>query len=244
MKKYALGFTFLFFIFLGAVFFSHILRSRGDEPCFSKVITNVSNVKPPIVSGPGFPPQAGFKGITLDEVVNGSPRHVLIGFFNFRPSNWTDERPRCYFKALEGYSENWTGLIMPGISLSNVTLLGRVYLAVYVYPLEETAIIAKVDYGETPENSKIAEAFRIDYGRNPGEIVDAYVSRLNHSDYTSVKELSGGLFKGWVFKKGDDYLLVIETKDEGNLYLLLASGSEEDIKKLADSISRMGVVNL
>lgn len=65
-----------------AIFASNI---RNEESrCFSKVPVNVSGVKPPIISGPGYPPQAGFEGITLDEVVNGSPKHVLLGFFNFK----------------------------------------------------------------------------------------------------------------------------------------------------------------
>jgi hypothetical protein len=239
MKKYALGLAFMLLILLGVVFFSHTPESRGNESCFSRVMVNVSDVKPPIVSGPGFPPQAGFNGITIDEVVNGSPRHVLVGFFNFRPSNWAGERPRCYFKALEGFSENWTGLILPGASLSNVTLSGRVYLALYVYPRGISIIISKVNYGETPEKSKITEAFRLKYTEPPGETVGAYISRLKRSGYTAVRELSGGLFKGWVFKRGNDYLLVLETRDEGNLYLLLTWGGEDDVKKLADSISRM-----
>ncbi|CAI1493547.1 conserved protein of unknown function [Thermococcus nautili] len=240
MKRYAVPFALILFlclgVFLGVFFYAQDTDVSSSDSCFSRVMVNVSNAKPPMVVGPSFPPGAGFKGITLDEVVNGSPRHVLIGFFNFRPSNWTDERPQCYFKALEGYSENWTGFIMSGVALSNVTLSGRVYLAVYVYPLEGTAIIAKVDYGETPEKSKITEAFRLDYEKNPSEIVDAYISKLEHSGHTAVKELSGGLSKGWVFKKGGDYLLVIETRDAGNLYLILALGGEDDVKKLADSI--------
>ncbi|AHL22406.1 hypothetical protein [Thermococcus nautili] len=238
MKRKTLRFFLLILLLAlisGSIFIAKTKKNEKGQ-CFSRVPINVSNAKPPMVVGPSFPPGAGFKGITLDEVVNGSPRHVLIGFFNFRPSNWTDERPQCYFKALEGYSENWTGFIMSGVALSNVTLSGRVYLAVYVYPLEGTAIIAKVDYGETPEKSKITEAFRLDYEKNPSEIVDAYISKLEHSGHTAVKELSGGLSKGWVFKKGGDYLLVIETRDAGNLYLILALGGEDDVKKLADSI--------
>ena len=241
MKRKALRFFLLILLLAlisGSIFIAKTKKNEKGQ-CFSRVPINVSNAKPPMVVGPGFPPQAGFKGITLEEVVNGSPRHVLIGFFNFRPSNWTDERPRCYFKALEGYSENWTGLIMPGVSLSNVTLSGRVYLAVYVYPLEGTAIIAKVNYGETPEESKITEAFRLDYAENPKKIVDAYVSGLKHSGYTTVRELSDDLFEGWMFKKGNNHLLVIEAEDEGNLYLFLASGKEKDVKKLAGSIFRL-----
>ena len=242
MKKYAVAFTFLILISLGVISLLYTgdkSTSNTNKHCFSRVMVNVSDVKPPIVSGPGFPPWAGFKGITLDEVVNGSPRHVLVGFFGFENASWPLEKPSCYFKSLEGVSKNWTGIMGPGLNVERVELSGTLHMALYVYPLEGTAIIAKVDYGETPEKSKIAEAFRIDYGRNPDEIVDAYVSRLKHSGYTPVKELSGGLSKGWVFKKGGNYLLVIKTRDEGNLYLILASGSEEDIKKLADSIFPM-----
>ncbi|USS40198.1 hypothetical protein NF865_07640 [Thermococcus aggregans] len=240
MKKYLI--IALLILLSGISVFLYVQNANvGDTTlCFSRISVNVSDVKPPIVVGPGFPPQAGFKGITLDEVVAGSPRHVLVGFFNFQPSNWTGERPRCYFKALEGYSENWMDLIMPGVSFSNVTLSGRVYLAVYVYPLEETAIIAKVNYGETPEGSEIAEAFRLKYSEPPGEIIDAYVSELKRSGYTTVRELSGNLFEGWVFRKGSDHLLVLKLRDEGNLYLLLARGEEADIKKLADAISSRG----
>ncbi|WP_148882335.1 hypothetical protein [Thermococcus aciditolerans] len=222
----------------GAIFTSK--RLNEESSCFSKVPVNVSDVKPPIVSGPGYPPRAGFKGITLDEAVNGSPRHVLVGFFNFEPSNWAEKRPKCYFKSLKGFSENWTGLILPGASLSNVTLSGRVYLAVYVYPLEGTAIISKVDYGETPEKSKIIEAFRLKYTEPPNEIVEAYVSKLEHSGYTAIRELSDDLLRGWVFRKGKDYILVLEVRDDGNLYLLLASGNGEDVKKLTNVLPLSG----
>ncbi len=214
-----------------------IFTSKGlneESQCFSTVPVNVSNVKPPIVIGPGYPPQAGFKGITLDEVVNGSAKHVLVGFFNFKPYNWTKKKPGCYFKSLEGFSKNWTGLILPGAVISNVTLSGRVYLAVYVYPKETSIIISKVRYGEKPEESKITEAFRLKYTESPTEIVNAYVSKLKNSDYTAVRELSDGLSRGWVFRRGNDYLLVLEVRDDGNLYLLLASGNGEDVKKLTD----------
>lgn len=240
MKKYI---TLALLILLSGISVFLYMQDGDAEdttPCFSRISVNVSDVEPLIVIGPGFPPSYKFSGITLDEVVNGSPRHVLIGFFNFQPLNWTGERPRCYFKALEGYSEDWTGLIMPGVSFSNVTLSGRVYLAVYVYLLEETAIIAKVNYGETPEESDIVEAFRLKYSEPPSEIIDAYVSGLKRSGYTAVRELSSNLFEGWVFRKGSDHLLVLKLRDEGNLYLLFARGGETDIKKLADAISSRG----
>ncbi len=218
----------------GAIFTSKILNR--ETPCFSAVPVDVSDVAPPILIGPGYPPQAGFKGVTLDEVVNGSSRHVLVGFFNFKPYNWTEKKPGCYFRALEGFSENWTGLILPGVAISNVTLLGRVYLAVYVYPKETSIIISRVKYGETPEESKITEAFQLRYKEPSGEIVDAYISKLKHSGYTAVRGLSNGFLRGWMFGKGDNYLLVLEIRDDGNLYLILAEGAEGDVKKLADSI--------
>ncbi|MCD6372231.1 MAG: hypothetical protein J7L37_01570 [Thermococcus sp.] len=237
MKKYLIIALLILLSGISVFLYVHDGDAEDTTPCFSRISVNVSDVEPPIVSGPGFPPSYKFGGITLEEVVNRSPRHVPIGFFNFHPSNWTGERPKCYFKALEGYSENWTDLIMPGVSFSNATLSGRVYLAVYVYPLEETAIIAKANYGETPEESEIAEALRLKYSEPPGEIIDAYVSELKRSGYTAVRELSSNLFEGWVFRKGSDHLLVLKLRDEGNLYLLLARGEETDIKKLADAIS-------
>jgi len=216
-----------------------IFTSKGlneESQCFSTVPVNVSNVKPPIVIGPGYPPQAGFKGVTLNEVVNGSAKHVLVGFFNFKPYNWTKKKPGCYFKSLEGFSENWTGLILPGVSVSNVTLSGRVYLAVYVYPKETSIIISKVRYGEKPEESKVTEAFRLKYTESPTEIVNAYVSKLKNSDYTAVREPSNGLSRGWMFRRGNDYILVLEVGDDGNIYLILAEGAESDVKKLANSV--------
>ncbi|WP_167728249.1 hypothetical protein [Thermococcus sp. 9N3] len=241
MKRYAVPFALILFLCLGVFFYAQDTDVSSSDSCFSRVMVNVSDVKPPIVSGPGFPPWAGFKGITLDEVVNGSPRHVLIGFFGFENASWPLEKPSCYFKSLEGVSKNWTGIMGPGLNVERVKLSGTLHMALYVYPLEGTAIIAKVDYGDTPEKSKITEAFRLDYEKNPSEIVDAYISKLEHSGHTAVRELSGGLSKGWVFKKGGDYLLVIETRDAGNLYLILAWGGEDDVKKLADSISRVEV---
>ena len=239
MKRY-LALTLLILLFgVGAFFYVKDDDAEDNNLCFLVTTVNVSDVKPPIVTGPGFPPRVGFKGITLNEVVAGSPRRVLVGFFNFRPSNWTGERPRCYLKALEGFSENWTGFLLPDVSLSNVTLQDRVYLAVYAYPLEETAVIVRVNYGETPEESEITEAFQLRYNEPPGEVLDAYVLGLKRSGYTAVRELSGGLFGGWVFRKENDHLLVLKLRDEGNLYLLLARGEEADVKKLADSISSM-----
>ncbi|QDA31292.1 hypothetical protein FH039_06350 [Thermococcus indicus] len=156
-----------------------------------------------------------------------------------KTASWPLEKPACYFKSLEGVSENWTGIIAPGLNVEGVELSGTLHMAVYLYPLEETAIISKVNYGETPEKSKITEAFRLKYKEPPSEIVDAYISKLKDSGYTAVRELSGGLFKGWIFRKGNNYLLVLKVRDQGNLYLLLARGNERDIKKLADSISLM-----
>ncbi|NJE61071.1 hypothetical protein [Thermococcus sp. 21S7] len=232
--------VFLLLVVTLALIAAKVSQHPEKSQCFSTVPVNVSDVKPPIVSGPGFPPQAGFQGITLDEVVNGSPRHVLVGFFGFENVSWSLEKPSCYFKSLEGVSENWTGIVLPGAFLSNVTLSERVYLAVYVYPLEGTAIVSEVDYGETPEKSKITEAFRLKYTEHPNEIVEAYVSKLEHSGYTAIRELSGGLFKGWVLRKGNNYLLVLKVRDKGNLYLLLASGNERDIKKLTDVLPLSG----
>lgn len=106
MKKYI---TLALLILLSGISVFLYMQDGDAEdttPCFSRISVNVSDVEPLIVIGPGFPPSYKFSGITLDEVVNGSPRHVLIGFFNFQPLNWTGERPRCYFKALEGYSED------------------------------------------------------------------------------------------------------------------------------------------
>ncbi|WP_297522951.1 hypothetical protein [Thermococcus sp.] len=204
------------------------IRYHGDVQCFSTVSVNVSGVKPPIVSGPGFPPWARFKGVAVDEIVNGSPMHVLAGIFNFEPSNWTKKRPTCYFKALEGFSENWTGLILPGVSPSNITLSGRVYLALYVYPKETSIIISKLKYGETPEESRITEAFRLDYPQSPGKYIDDYVNSLEGSGYHRVKALPNGV----LFKKGRNFLLVLETKDSANIYLLVAEGGEGDVLKI------------
>lgn len=129
MKRY-LALTLLILLFgVGAFFYVKDDDAEDNNLCFLVTTVNVSDVNPPIVTGPGFPPRVGFKGITLNEVVARSPRRVLVGFFNFRPSNWTGERPRCYLKALEGFSENWTGFLLPDVSLSNVTLQDRVYLA-------------------------------------------------------------------------------------------------------------------
>ncbi|NJD99414.1 hypothetical protein E3E26_06395 [Thermococcus sp. LS1] len=154
---------------------------------------------------------------------------MLVGFFNFELSNWTGKRPKCYFKALEGFSENWTGLILPGASLSNVTLSGRVYLALYVYPRETSIIISKVKYGETPEESRVAEAFHLRYHKSPEKYIKDYLSSLENSGYIRVKTLPNGA----LFEKDHNTLLVLETVDEANLYLLVAMGSEEDVLRMA-----------
>ncbi|WP_456366302.1 hypothetical protein [Thermococcus sp.] len=206
-----------------------VIRYHGDTQCFSMLPVNVSGVKPPIVSGPGFPPWARFGSIAVDEVVNGSPMHVLVGIFNFEPSNWTEKRPMCYFKALEGFSENWTSLILPSLSPSNITLSGRVYLALYVYPKETSIIISKLKYGGTPEESRITEAFRLDYPQSPGKYIDDYVNSLESSGHHRVKTLPNGV----LFKKGRNFLLVLEAKDSANFYLLVAEGGEEDVLRIA-----------
>ncbi len=212
----------------GSIFTSK--TRNGESQCFSMISMNVSGVKPPIVSGPGFPPEAGFKGITLDEIVNRSPTHVLVGFFNFEPSNWTERKPRCYFKSLEGFSENWTGLLLPGASVSNVTLSGRVYLAVYVYPKETSIIISKVEYGETPEESKITGAFHLRYYKSPSEYIKDYLDSLEKTGYIRVKAISNGA----LFKKGHNVLLVLETNDGANLYVLMAMGSKENVLRMTN----------
>jgi len=206
-----------------------VIRYHGDSQCFSMVSVNVSGVKPPIVSGPGFPPWARFDGVAIDEIVNGSPMHVLVGIFNFEPLNWTEKRPMCYFKALEGFSENWTSLILPGLSPSNITLSRRVYLALYVYPKGSSIIISKVKYGGTPEDSKIAEAFRLYYPQSPKKYIDEYVNSLEGFGYRRVKTLPNGV----LFKKGRSSLLVVEAKDNANFYLLVAKGDDEDVLRIA-----------
>ncbi|ANF23288.1 hypothetical protein [Thermococcus piezophilus] len=89
-----------------------------------------------------------------------------------------------------------------GLNVEGVEISGTLNMAVYVYPFEETTIIAKVNYEETPEKSKLTEAFRLKYKEPPSEIVDAYISKLKHSGHTSVRELSDGLFRSWMFRKG------------------------------------------
>ena len=210
-----------------AIFASNI---RNEESrCFSKIPANVSGVKPPIISGPGYPPQAGFEGITLDEVVNGSPKHVLVGFFNFKILNWTEKKPKCYFKALEGFSENWTGFILPGTSFSNLTISRRVYLALYVYPKETSIVISKVEYGETPEESKIVEAFQLRYHESPKEYVERYLGQLRGEDYTKTEALPEGV----VLENGDNALLVLKIEDDANVYILVVRGSRNDVLKIA-----------
>ncbi len=221
-------FLLIFLALLGSAVFIDDKTINTNSPCFLTVPVNVSGIKPPIVSGPSFPPRARFEGITLNEIVNGSPRHVLVGFFNFELSNWTEKRPRCYFKALEGFSENWTGLIIPGVSSSNITLSGRVYLAVYVYPKETSIIISKVKYGEKPEESKVVKAFHLRYHKSPDECIEDYLGSLEEFGYIRVKALPNGI----LFKKGHNVLLVLETKDEANFYVLVAMGSKENLLRI------------
>ncbi|NJF24570.1 hypothetical protein E3E29_02630 [Thermococcus sp. Bubb.Bath] len=216
-------------ILIGGIIAAEI-GSRNDE-CFSKVPVNASGVKPPLVIGPGYPPKARFEGVAIDEVVNGSPEHILAGFFNFRPLNWTEKRPKCYFRALEGFSENWTGFVLPGTSPSNVTLSGRVYLALYVYPKETSIIISRVEYGKTPEESKIAEAFHLKYPKSPEKYLKEYSDSLKEAGYTQVRKLQ----EGAIFEGDKNALLVLGLEDEGNIYLLLAKGSREDISKMINA---------
>ncbi|QDA31291.1 hypothetical protein FH039_06345 [Thermococcus indicus] len=81
MRKFHI--VFLLLVVTLALIAAKVSQHPEKSQCFSTVPVNVSDVKPPIVSGPGFPPSYKFGGITLDEVVNGSPRHVLPGFFGF-----------------------------------------------------------------------------------------------------------------------------------------------------------------
>ncbi len=221
-------FLLIFLALLGSAVFMGKTVHR-ESSCFLTVPVNASGVKPPIVSGPGFPPEAGFKGMTLNEVVNRSPRHVLLGFFNFKSYNWTEKKPKCYFKALEGFSENWTGFILSGTSFSNVTLSGRVYLALYVYPKETSIIISKVEYGETPEESKIVEAFQLRYHESPKEYVERYLGQLRGEDYTKTEALPEGV----VLENGDNALLVLKIEDDANVYTLVVRGSRNDVLKIA-----------
>ncbi|BAD85322.1 hypothetical protein TK1133 [Thermococcus kodakarensis KOD1] len=225
--------AFILLVVIWALIAVEVSQPSEKIHCFSKVPVNVSGIKPPIVSGPGFPPEAGFKGITLDEVVNGSPRHVLVGFFNFKPLNWTEKKPKCYFKRLEGFSENWIGFVLPGASTESITLSSKVYLALYVYPKETSVVISKIEYAENPEDSKIVEAFRLEYPKNPEEYVAEYLDSLEKAGYTKVRELK----KGAIFERDDDTLLALEIEDDANFYLILVKGSHEDVLRVAEILS-------
>lgn len=152
-----------------------------------------------------------------------------MGSLTLSPNNWTEKKPKCYFKALEGFSENWTGLILPGTSFSNLTISGRVYLALYVYPKETSIIISKVEYGETPEESKIVEAFQLRYHESPKEYVERYLAQLRGEDYTKTEALPEGV----VLENGDNALLVLKIEGDANVYILVVRGSRNDVLKIA-----------
>lgn len=102
--------AFILLVVIWALIAVEVSQPSEKIHCFSKVPVNVSGIKPPIVSGPGFPPEAGFKGITLDEVVNGSPRHVLVGFFNFKPLNWTEKSRSATLRGWRAFQRTGSAL--------------------------------------------------------------------------------------------------------------------------------------
>ncbi|WP_054840515.1 hypothetical protein [Thermococcus sp. JCM 11816] len=100
-------------------------------------------------------------------------------------------------------------------------------------------MISKIEYAENPEDSKIVEAFRLEYPPKnpPEEYVAEYLDSLEKAGYTKVRELK----KGAIFERDDDTLLALEIEDDANFYLILVKGgSHEDVLRVAEILSEGG----